>query len=218
MAPKPEGNGATGAKQSRGNEDARGGTRFAGWRLGSQITRIGKIIILSGCESLGDKVDIYPLAAQASAERNAMFHERRAVVGILVAAFVCLAGGSAARAQVIWTWTNQYGSVLSVTAYNQSTGQISGTYTNQAPGSCDVGQPQGMVGWLAHGSGTAISFAVNFLGCSSTTTWTGQLNSASGFQGMWLLSLAAPPVWNGVSAGADTFTFQSGDPAKLRAR
>lgn len=41
----------------------------------------------------------------------------------------------------------------------------------------------------------------------------GQLDSATGFQGLWLLSLAEPVVGNGISAGADTFTFKAGDRA-----
>ncbi|WP_426443143.1 avidin/streptavidin family protein [Bradyrhizobium genosp. P] len=105
---------------------------------------------------------------------------------------------------------------MAVNSYDQSTGAISGTYTNNATNSCDEGAPQAMTGWLAQAnSGTAISFTVNFGGCGSTTVWTGQLNAASGFQGLWLLSLAVPVVWNGISAGADTFTFGSGDKSKL---
>lgn len=135
----------------------------------------------------------------------------------LLTGVLWLSAAVPASAQAIWTWTNQYGSILTVTQYNANTGQLTGTYTNNAAGSCDVGKPQAMTGWLANGSnGTAISFAVNWLGCSSTAIWTGQLNNNSGFQGMWLLSLAAPVVWNGVSAGADTFTFQSGDKTKLK--
>ncbi|MCC8959636.1 avidin [Bradyrhizobium sp. Pear77] len=135
-------------------------------------------------------------------------------------ALVCLCYGALqltpADAQPIWTWTNQYGSTLSVDSFNQNTGAISGTYTNNASNSCDEGVPQAVSGWLAQTSqGTAISFTVNFAGCGSTTVWTGQLNSASGFQGLWLLSLAEPVVWNGISAGADTFTFKTGDRAKL---
>lgn len=73
-----------------------------------------------------------------------------------------------------------------------------------------------MTGWLVYGNtGTAISFSVNFVGCSSTTVWTGQINNASGFQGLWYLSLAEAVAWNGISAGADTFTFNSGDKAQL---
>ncbi|MCS3519230.1 avidin/streptavidin family protein [Bradyrhizobium elkanii] len=129
-------------------------------------------------------------------------------LGLLVAA--------PAKAQPIWTWTNQYGSTLSVNSYDQNTGAISGTYTNNASNSCDDGVPQAMTGWLAQSNqGTAISFTVNFGGCGSTTVWTGQLNAASGFQALWLLSLAEPVVWNGISAGADTFTFATGDKAKL---
>ncbi|WP_283809535.1 avidin/streptavidin family protein [Bradyrhizobium brasilense] len=73
---------------------------------------------------------------------------------------------------------------------------------------------QQLAGWLKPVR-RAISFTVNFVGCGSTTVWTGQLNSASGFRGLWLLSLAEPVVWNGISAGADTFTFKTGDRAKL---
>ncbi|WP_245318280.1 avidin/streptavidin family protein [Bradyrhizobium sp. DOA1] len=131
-----------------------------------------------------------------------------ACLGLLLAA--------PAKAQAIWTWTNQYGSTLAVDNYNPNTGAISGTYTNNASNSCDEGTPQALTGWLAQtSSGAAISFSVNFVGCGSTTVWTGQLNAASGFQGLWLLSLAEPVAWNGISAGADTFTFASGDKAKL---
>nr|WP_233286064.1 avidin/streptavidin family protein [Bradyrhizobium brasilense] len=133
---------------------------------------------------------------------------------------VCLCFGvtlvTPAKAQTIWTWTNQYGSTLSVDSFDQNTGAISGTYTNNAGNSCDEGLPQAATGWLAQtNQGTAISFTVNFVGCGSTTVWTGQLNSESDFQGLWLLSLAEPVVWNGTSAGADTFTFKTGDRAKL---
>lgn len=73
-----------------------------------------------------------------------------------------------------------------------------------------------MIGWPAQtNSGPAINFTVNFGCCGATTVWTGQLNAASGFQGLWLLSLAEPAVWNGISAGADTFTFGGGDQSKL---
>ena len=140
----------------------------------------------------------------------------RTFLGLIALACLWLTLSAPAQAQAIWTWTNQYGSTLIVTNYNQSTGAIAGTYTNQAAGSCGQGQPQGMTGWLAQSNtGTAISFSVNFLGCNSTTVWTGQLNSSTGFQGLWLLSLAAPVAWNGISAGADTFTFTSGDKSKL---
>jgi hypothetical protein len=140
----------------------------------------------------------------------------RIFLGLVASACLWLTLSAPAQAQVMWTWTNQYGSTLVVTNYNQNTGAISGTYTNQASNSCDAGKPQTVTGWLAQSNtGTAISFSVNFLGCSSTTVWTGQLNNASGFQGLWLLSLAEPVAWNGISAGADTFTFSSGDKSKL---
>jgi len=118
--------------------------------------------------------------------------------------------------QPIWTWTNQYGSTLSVTSYNGTTGAISGTYTNNAQGSCNVGKPQPTTGWFQIGpNGNAISFAVNWQGCASMTVWTGQVLPSGNFQSLWYLSLAAPPAWNGINAGTDTFTLTSGDKAKL---
>jgi Avidin family len=140
------------------------------------------------------------------------------VLFAFIATILWLSSVSPAGAAPLFVWTNQYGSTLTVTNYDSSTGALSGTYTNNAPGSCDVGKPQGMNGWLAHGSrGTSISFAVNWLGCTSTTVWAGQMNANAGFQALWLLSLAAPVAWNGTSAGADTFTLTSGDKAKLTA-
>jgi hypothetical protein len=128
---------------------------------------------------------------------------------------LCIGAAMPAQAQP-WTWKNQYGSILNVTSFNPSTGAISGTYTNNATGSCGVGRPQAMSGWLVQASsGTAISFSVNFLGCDSTTVWTGQLQPSADFQGLWFLSLAGPVVWNGVSAGADAFIFQSGNKNEL---
>ena len=137
-------------------------------------------------------------------------------LAVIASACLWLTLSAPAQAQAIWTWTNQYGSTLAVTNFNQSTGAISGTYTNQATNSCDEGVPQTMTGWyVTANTGTAISFTVNFAGCSSSTVWTGQLNGTGGFQGLWLLSLAEPVAWNGISAGADTFTFVSGDKSKL---
>ena len=104
-----------------------------------------------------------------------------------------------------------------MTSYNSSTGAISGTYTNNAKGSCDVGKPQSASGWLELGSnGSAIGFTVNWAGCNSMTVWTGQVvNSSGNFQALWYLSLAAAPAWNGISAGADSFTLTAGDKSKL---
>jgi hypothetical protein len=142
-----------------------------------------------------------------------MRHINAMLFGMLASA--CLIGPSQAQT-VSWTWTNQYGSTLAITNFNTTTGAITGTYTNNAANSCDEGKPQGVTGWLAYGNtGTAISFSVNFLGCGSTTVWTGQLNNSTGFQGLWYLSLGETVAWNGISAGADTFTFNSGDKTLL---
>src|SRR5215213_3264224 len=94
----------------------------------------------------------------------------RKFFGSIALAGLWLVLSTPASAQVNWTWTNQYGSTLNITAFDQNTGAISGTYTNQAANSCDDGKPQATTGWLVQGGGgTAISFSVNFLGCGSTT-------------------------------------------------
>ncbi|PZA09179.1 avidin [Rhodopseudomonas palustris] len=137
------------------------------------------------------------------------------VIGLVGGAYLALATTIPADAQTIWTWKNQYGSTLAVNSFDTNTGALSGTYTNNAKNSCDEGKPQPMTGWLSWGTGTAISFAVNFAGCDSTTVWTGQLTTSADFQGLWLLSLAEPVAWNGISAGADFFKFANGDQTKL---
>jgi hypothetical protein len=143
---------------------------------------------------------------------------RRATMFLGFMVVLLLGCAAPTNAQALWTWTNQYGSVLAVTQYNSTTGAMSGTYTNNAPGSCGLGTAQGMSGWIvASSNGDAISFTVNFAGCNSTTVWTGQLNSALGFQALWLLSLAGPIAWNGISAGTDSFKLQSGDAGRLKA-
>jgi len=137
-------------------------------------------------------------------------------LAVIATACLWLTLSAPAHAQ-LWTWTNEYGSTLAVNNFDSNTGAITGTFTNQAAGSCDLALPQAMSGWLVQTSaGTAIGFSVNFVSCGSTTVWTGQLNSSTfGFQALWLLSLAEPIVWNGISAGTDTFTLTSGDNTKL---
>jgi hypothetical protein len=153
---------------------------------------------------------------EAAMSFTEMSWARRIFAGLIGSTWLLLMLSAPASAQAIFTWTNEYGSTLTVTSFNQTTGAISGSYTNNASSSCDEGAAQAMTGWLVQGStGTAISFSVNFLNCNSSTVWTGQLNNTSGFQALWLLSLAEPVVWNGISAGADTFTLVSGDKSKL---
>lgn len=96
-----------------------------------------------------------------------MHQDKRTLTRWMALAGLALLMAAPARAQPIWTWNNQYGSVLAVNSYDQSTGAISGTYRNNATNSCDEGVPQPMTGWLAQtNSGTAISFTVNFGGCA----------------------------------------------------
>ena len=87
---------------------------------------------------------------------------RRIFAGLIGSTWLLLMLSAPASAQAIFTWTNEYGSTLTVTSFNQTTGAISGSYTNNASSSCDEGAAQAMTGWLVQGStGTAISFSVN---------------------------------------------------------
>ncbi|UGY20144.1 avidin/streptavidin family protein [Bradyrhizobium septentrionale] len=86
-----------------------------------------------------------------------------------VASVCVLLLDAAENAQPTWTWTNQYGSTLTVNSYGQSTGARLAP-TRNASNSSDGNVPQAMTGWLAQtNQGTAISFAVNFSCCGSTT-------------------------------------------------
>lgn len=77
-------------------------------------------------------------------------------------ALACLCFGvvvaTPVKAQPIWTWANQYGSTVSVNSFDQNTGAISGTYTNNASNSCDEGVPQAATGWLAQTSQASDQF------------------------------------------------------------
>ena len=79
----------------------------------------------------------------------------RQINGMLLAmiASASLIGPAPAHAQSVnWTWTNQYGSILAITNFNQNTGAMTGTYTNNAANSCDEGKPLPVTGWLAYGN------------------------------------------------------------------
>lgn len=106
------------------------------------------------------------------------------------------------------SWVNELGSVLTIVSV-AANGQLTGTYVTNV--GCDAGQPQPITGWYYNGNtGGAITFSVNWQGCNSVTSWTGQFNYNTGnFQALWYLALASAPAWNGINAGSDTFVQQA---------
>lgn len=130
------------------------------------------------------------------------------VCGALVAG-----GGLSARAQAETklaagsSWVNEDGTVLAITALAPN-GLLTGTVTTQA--GCGAKKPQPMTGWYyGVGAGGALTFSVNWEGCSSVTTWAGQYSNATGsFRALWHLAGASAPVWNGIVSGAHTFVAQ----------
>lgn len=119
------------------------------------------------------------------------------------------------RAQPIWTWKNQYGSVLAVNDYDQSTGAISGTYTNNATNSCDERVPQAMTGWLAQPVAAQRSASQSTSGLRLNDRVDGTTQCRIGFSRALAPLARRALVWNEISAAADAFTFGSGDKSKL---
>jgi hypothetical protein len=68
-----------------------------------------------------------------------------------------------------------------------------------------------VTGWyFPAGAGGALTFAVNWEGCNSVTSWSAQYNNATGsFRALWHLAIASAPVWNGIVSGAHTFLPQA---------
>lgn len=102
---------------------------------------------------------------------------------------------------------NEDGSVLTI-ATLAGNGLLTGTVTTQV--GCGAKKPQPMTGWYcAAGAGGALTFSVNWEGCSSVTTWSGQYSNATGsFRALWHLAIASAPTWNGIISGAHTFVAQ----------
>ena len=133
----------------------------------------------------------------------------------MVAAAVLLIAGAVAQpaqAQTKLTagtsWVNELGSVLTINSIGAN-GLMTGTYVTNV--GCGAGQPQPMTGWYYSGqTGGAMTFTVNWQGCNSLTSWSGQYNySNANIQTLWYLAAAAAPAWNGINAGADTFVPQN---------
>lgn len=126
----------------------------------------------------------------------------------LASAIVAATSFAPAQAQTKLTsgtsYRNELGSVLTIDSI-ASNGLMSGTYVTAT--GCSAGTPQPMTGWYYAGNtGGAITFSVNWQGCNSVTSWSGQFNYQTGqFQTLWYLTLASAPAWNGINAGTDIF-------------
>jgi hypothetical protein len=102
------------------------------------------------------------------------------------------------------SWVNQYGSVLTFTV--GTSGQISGTYVNNAPGTGCQGTAYPVIGWVAN---YTIAWSViwnnSFQNCNSMTAWAGYYDSSSGtIQSKWSLAYSVGSGGS-VSTGADIF-------------
>ena len=110
-------------------------------------------------------------------------------------------GQQAPAAQSVWI--NELGSTMTIASVG-SDGQITGTYVTAV--GCGAGTVRPLTGWYNQG---AITFTVNWQGCSSLTSWTGTVGTAgSTIDTLWYLVLSGPPQWNSIVAGTDSFTLQ----------
>lgn len=107
------------------------------------------------------------------------------------------------KAQPIWTCTNQYG----------PTGPISGTYAHGKTDGCALIRLSNPAGYCLRFVAAAACIVPDG---ARRLFGRGSSIARRAFRAYWLLSLAEPVAWNGISAGADTFTFKAGDKAKLR--
>ena len=96
------------------------------------------------------------------------------------------------------TWVNELGSTM--IANINSSGVISGTYTTAV--GCGAGKSRDLIGQC---NGYAITFAVNWQECVSTTAWSGTYDNGK-IQTLWQLVLAKKPEWDSIVSGADTFS------------
>lgn len=132
-------------------------------------------------------------------------------IGVIVCWAILCATPQMAHAQKLTagsTWVNELGSVLTIDSV-AANGLMTGTYVTAV--GCGSGTPQPMTGWYYSGNtGGAITFSVTWQSCNSVTSWSGQYNySNNNFQTLWYLTAASAPAWNGITAGTDTFVWQS---------
>ena len=134
----------------------------------------------------------------------------RMSIAALTRLVACVALTGRAEAQQSLTaptvWVNELGSVMTINSISE-TGLVSGTYVTAA--GCGAGVTRPLTGWS---NLWAFTFTVNWQGCESLTSWTGNVGTsgtgALEIVTLWQLTVSGPPQWNSITAGADTFTSQ----------
>jgi len=132
---------------------------------------------------------------------------RAAIASAIIAYAILLPAHAQMKLTAGSSWVNELGSVLTINSI-AGNGLMTGSYVTKV--GCDAGQPQPMTGWYYGGNtGGAMTFTVNWQGCNSLTSWSGQYNySNSQITTLWYLAAASAPAWNGINAGSDTFVSQ----------
>jgi|TARA_B110000259_G_scaffold162177_1_gene186774 hypothetical protein len=101
-------------------------------------------------------------------------------------------------------WDNQSGSTLVINSID-STGLITGTYVNRAPGYACQNIPYPVTGWAY---GTAITFNTIWqsasASCNSITAWTGFLYQGK-ISTLWSLTINGSSSTSQIIRGNDTF-------------
>ncbi len=105
------------------------------------------------------------------------------------------------------TWTNQRGSILTITTI-APTGKFEGTFVNNTPSFDCKGAAFPLQG---KANGKRITFSVTWangkLDCQSFTLWSGSINGRS-IKTTWKLPYVANTWSLATSTGSDTFTFK----------
>jgi hypothetical protein len=104
-------------------------------------------------------------------------------------------------------WVNQSGSVMNFTG--TSTGQIQGTYVNNATGTGCQGTAYPLIGWV---NGNNIAWSVSWSNasadCNSVTAWGGYYDPSTGsIQTRWTLAYQSGSG-GAIQQGADVFKYQ----------
>lgn len=104
-------------------------------------------------------------------------------------------------------WVNQSGSIMNFTAL--ATGQITGTYINNAAGTGCQGSPYPLTGWI---NGNNIAWSVTWTNttqnCNSVTAWGGYYTSSTGqITTNWVLAYQSASGGT-TQLGQDVFTYQ----------
>lgn len=122
--------------------------------------------------------------------------------------------GTQSCASLVGSWGNQLGSTMNIQSVDPVTGAIAGTYRSPSGTS---GQQFPLVGWTntapaqnGQDNVTLVSFAVNWGGYGSVTSWSGLCrtqNQVPTISALWHFAQSnAQFTWSHVQTGQDVFT------------